>query len=613
MPLPPYIIDPTVPAGVKYVKIARKDAQGNDNTLSLQELTDLRFAFSDVSGIVNYEILNISEYPSYYLYSIKSLNVTSSADNNVLDYHIDASRTGNVSVTAGQLYGISGFTSTLYNSLGYFDATYGAILWGNTPNVKIFTTASIQVNGGNMQLFLHNYNTNIDIASSSISTTTEILTLSASLTPIEGETYYLTVKNSHHTNARLFFDVQWLVTQSTAPNVSSNLTILEPYLTENFFYNDCNVLYGNAVDLEYDVNFMKVNYDGNGGTVIPSNQQEILSNTAELAPVKPYNYRLLSQIRPRYLGTKNSTDAVNVKTTTQVNSASIEANKDLGSTTFNQPAVTSEETFFAYFDYIGGTSYELIYKKGAHILYLIDKDGNTQTPNLNDPYYSNLVQNFSNQNVNIQFITSTGNVNNVEGIHPVIRAGYVPLGIIASQTGSSLNITSSMSFALTSVVRAGEGRGTGSAGYIATSSYFTQYTPNILYASQFISPIYTTPPTTQLPISASSGYADFLPFEIKYGDQIRFEGNEDKTYTIIDSVQFFGLYILLDRDIEAGTNVNSFFIRRYVPNPNFIIIDVPAEGGGSGFLFPEYVTLDIQNNFDTIIQNLKTKGILPSI
>jgi hypothetical protein len=358
---------------------------------------------------------------------------------------------------------------------------------------------------------------------------------------------------------------------------------------------------------------MKVNYDGNGGTVIPSNQQEILSNTAELAPVKPYNYRLLSQIRPRYLGTKNSTDDVNVKTTTQVNSASIEANKDLGSTTLNQPAVTSEETFFAYFDYIGGTSYELIYKKGAHILYLIDKDGNTQTPNLNDPYYSNLVQNFSNQNVNIQFITSTGNVNNVEGIHPVIRAGYVPLGIIASQTGSSLNITSSMSFALTSVVRAGEGRGTGSAGYIATSSYFTQYAPNVLYASQFISPIYTTPPTTQLPISASSGYADFLPFEIKYGDQIRFEGNEDKTYTIIDSIQYLGLYILLDRDIEAGTNINSFFIRRYIPNPNFIIIDVPAEGGGSGFLFPEYVTLDIQNNFDTIIQNLKTKGILPSI
>ena len=61
MPLPPYIIDPTIPAGVKYVKIARKDAQGNDNTLSLQELTNLRFAFSDVSGIINYEILNISE------------------------------------------------------------------------------------------------------------------------------------------------------------------------------------------------------------------------------------------------------------------------------------------------------------------------------------------------------------------------------------------------------------------------------------------------------------------------------------------------------------------------------------------------------------------------
>ena len=45
----------------------------------------------------------------------------------------------------------------------------------------------------------------------------------------------------------------------------------------------------------------------------------------------------------------------------------------------------------------------------------------------------------------------------------------------------------------------------------------------------------------------------------------------------------------------------------------FIVIDVPAEGGGSGFLFPEYVTLELQNNFNTVIQDLKVKGILPSI
>ena len=363
MPLPPsYIIDPTVPAGVKYVKIARKDAQGNDNTLSLQELTNLRFAFSDVSDIVNYEILNISEYPSYYLYSIKSLNVTSSADNNVLDYRISASKTTSISLTAEQLYGVYDYTN-VNDTPGYFDLYYGSILWGSTPNVTLQITAS--VNAGfiglsqSSKLILYKFPGIVITSASGLPSTT--ITLTSSITPIENDTYYLGIQCNPVAN-QTFSNVQLLVTQSTSPNVSSNLTILEPYLTENFFYNDCNVLYGNAVDLEYDVNFMKVNYDGNGGTVIPSNQQEILSNTAELAPVKPYNYRLLSQIRPRYLGTKNSTDAVNVKTTTQVNSASIEANKDLGSTTLNLPAVTSEETFFAYFDYIGGTSYELIYK-----------------------------------------------------------------------------------------------------------------------------------------------------------------------------------------------------------------------------------------------------------
>ena len=59
-----------MPAGVKYIKVARKDTQGDDNTLSLQELTNLRFKFSDVSSVVDYHVLTITEYPSYYLYAI---------------------------------------------------------------------------------------------------------------------------------------------------------------------------------------------------------------------------------------------------------------------------------------------------------------------------------------------------------------------------------------------------------------------------------------------------------------------------------------------------------------------------------------------------------------
>lgn len=758
----PYYPLPIIPAGVKYIKVARKDTQGNDNTLSLQELTNLRFVFSDVSSIVDYEVLTISEYPSYYLYVINSLNVTSSIDNNVLDYSIDVYKTGSFTVPSSSTYGVVNYDSIISNPLGYFDSTYGALLWGSTSNVKLQVTASVYSTASAppqlSSIILYQF-PNIVIASASGYSGT--ITLSSSIVPLENTTYYLGIENTSNVYNQSYNNVHLIVTQSVEPHSESRLTVLEPYLTSNFFYNDCNVLYGNADGLEYDVDFMSVNYDGNGGTVIPNNQQEIISNTAERAPVKPYNYRLLSQIRPRYLGTKNSTDDFNLRTTTQVAYEENSTNEDLGATTLKQPSVSSLGTYFAYFDSLGGTSYELINKKGAHILYLIDKDGNTLTPNLADPYYSNLIQNFSSdQKINIAFATSTGNVTNTQGLRPIIKTGVVPKPIIWSQSGSTANSSSQIKFGddvtlpdFTTVVSLGTGSITGTYfnmmntsgsyeitnasntttlfnsgsgftnnnSYISSSadsnrviikprvevtlqgsglmsllfrissnngntiiqdirtSFTTPTTPTLITWDVNIPPTYANPLSsyryefyieapssatvnlksggvisllqdpsitiigspywttgsssnilvatssmfsalTQTQISpTSSGYYSNLPFTLQKLDELRFEGDENQTYVILDPDYATGtttrgnLTLLLDRDITPGTDLNSFFLRRYIPDPNFILIDVPgSEASGNGFLFPEYTSLDIQDNFDTIIQNLKAKGIIPS-
>ena len=55
--------------GVKYIKINRTDEQGHDNTLSLQELTNVRLSLDDL-GIVDFPVLTIAEYPDYYLYRV---------------------------------------------------------------------------------------------------------------------------------------------------------------------------------------------------------------------------------------------------------------------------------------------------------------------------------------------------------------------------------------------------------------------------------------------------------------------------------------------------------------------------------------------------------------
>ena len=131
---------------ISNIKIARKDVQGNDNTLSLQELTNLRLKFSDVSSITNYPIATITERPTYYLYTLSSLvNVTSSADNNVLNHAFSASAyTSPYSYNIGSFdsYTAQNFTENI-DVLNYFNPTTGIYTFGDTPNCTIHYTASV--------------------------------------------------------------------------------------------------------------------------------------------------------------------------------------------------------------------------------------------------------------------------------------------------------------------------------------------------------------------------------------------------------------------------------------------------------------------------------------
>jgi hypothetical protein len=698
-------------------------------------------------------------------------DVTSSINNNILNHTFSASvyTTSSTTIPASSFRYITGSIFNVNSDiLGYFNSSTGYYTFGDTPNIKITYSASAIFYASTTQSIIWGIGvdplSNPGTVGASITVTSSLGQLSlitGSFVPLENGSYFLGVSNLSQTGTAGMDTVQWSFSQSVEPHSESRLTVLEPYLTTNFFYDDCNVLYGNADGLEYDPYIMLVNYDGNGGTVIPSNQQEILNNTAERAPVKPYNYRLLSQIRPRYLGTKNSTDDFNLRTTTQVAYEENSTNEDLGATTLKQPSVSSLGTYFAYFDSLGGTSYELINKKGAHILYLIDKDGNTLTPNLADPYYANLTQNFSSdQKINIAFATSTGNVTNTQGLRPIIKTGVVPKPVIWSQSGSTANSSSQIKFGddvtlpdFTTVVSLGTGSITGTYfnmmntsgsyeitnasntttlfnsgsgftnnnSYISSSadsnrviikprvevtlqgsglmsllfrissnngntiiqdirtSFTTPTTPTLITWDVNIPPTYANPLSSyryefyiEAPSSAtvnlksggvisllqdpsitiigspywttgsssnilvatssmfsaltqtqifptSSGYYSNLPFTLQKLDELRFEGDENQTYVILDPDYATGtttrgnLTLLLDRDITPGTDLNSFFLRRYIPDPNFILIDVPgSEASGNGFLFPEYTSLDIQDNFDTIIQNLKAKGIIPS-
>ena len=76
------------------------------------------------------------------------------------------------------------------------------------------------------------------------------------------------------------------------------------------------------------------------------------------------------------------------------------------------------------------------------------------------------------------------------------------------------------------------------------------------------------------------------------------------------------LFLTLDRPIVNFTNLDSFLLKTFVPNPNIVILNVDktgadqGEGAIPGFLLPEFTSQTILDKFDTIIANLSEKGLI---
>jgi hypothetical protein len=118
----------------------------------------------------------------------------------------------------------------------------------------------------------------------------------------------------------------------------------------------------------------------------------------------------------------------------------------------------------------------------------------------------------------------------------------------------------------------------------------------------------------QIPVS-NSGFPTPLPFTLQQYDQIRFEGNENKIYTIMSvSNDGTNVYITLDKPIPANsTNINYFSIRRLVDDAGFIMIDNNPQqqtGRAPSFIIPKYASPTLKNNLNNIIQNLYQKNLL---
>ena len=318
---------PVYTRGVKYIKVARIDASGRDNTIQLQNLTDIREVFTDISYPIQYNIVGISEYPTYYLYSIVPTDVTSSADQEILNYAVSGSSTTITGAPSGFPSNPQRFTTYSIksgtNTLGYFTASSGIYTFGNTPNITLSWTASVT---GSVTAFfdagtfLFNQ---VDSSGNFLNPTSSYTftyptsttfrgTFSGSFTPVEVQNYGIGISNNT-SGLTGITNFQLSITQSVNTQSSVNdITVLEPYIDENFSLSDCNILQNNADLNRFDGFFMQMDFTS--GSILPQNQQAILNGSAMRAQVQPWNYTYASHINGRYVGKEQQAIAINVYT-----------------------------------------------------------------------------------------------------------------------------------------------------------------------------------------------------------------------------------------------------------------------------------------------------------
>jgi hypothetical protein len=473
---------PVFSQGVKFIKIARVDDQGKDNTLSLQELNSIRIDYSN-TGIIEYPITSISKYDTYFLFGVIPTEATSSTDNQILNYRFSSSykRTlGNSDDFTLNNYGTYG--SVAYDTLINFTSASGLYAFENLTNipVKLTLTSSVTSSGtlGGSVIMYISSSLRGYLASAGwgipVGPPLNAL-LSASYTGVllDGEDIGISFTNT--SNNSIYFTSSFFTTQSIAPNASSSdLVVLQPYLDENFFVSDYNVLAGNAVEPRVNSFYMDVDYAA--GVITASNQIAILSGSATRATVQESNYSTAAVINSRYIGKELNSAKLNEWT---------EGDISYGKT----PNVSNPEVNFISFNTLEGTSPQWgnnnVDMTQVGINYIINANGNAAKP-INDSKGINLgtIQQSFEENKNATLVldnseTSGANLTTLNGSWPIYKSGYKIEPILYTQTASydiNGNITGFGYFPTMSFVQ-------GEQGPDDTKNNYMMYAPGVNYTT----------------------------------------------------------------------------------------------------------------------------------
>jgi len=437
-----------------FIKISKLDCNGNNNSIPLGQINNLLIKYTSNSTYTNYQVLDISEFQTYYLYRINNQDVDlagAGMDNEVKNYYVSSSITSSQTlplVIAPQAFPLSGKLDPWDTSLGniahygtpYFQTSSGYFTPENTPNIPLQITASIRTSGsaGSFRLMLDRQGeysalSFLPISAGSNTTTT----ITASYYGVQGDKLYLRAYTANILNPNLtLLSSNILITQSITPTASvCDHVIFEPYITTANFYNsDENAIMNNVFEDRISTTFQDVDYSS--GILVPTNFDLIIEGDAQRAAVQDSNYTLLRHTNPRYNGSKSTSQRLNQWTS-----------GDSG-TYGKLPTVDTLKTWVAYAETIGGYTPDRMDCSGIIVKYLIDQNGNVDIPNTTENSLSNIQGTFQTGE---RLIINTDSIGSGESSYRnIFKGGYRIEPILYTQIGhtppnwtSSINLYNS--------------------------------------------------------------------------------------------------------------------------------------------------------------------------
>lgn len=189
---------------------------------------------------------------------------------------------------------------------------------------------------------------------------------------------------------------------------------------------NCQPLLNNYNDSRENPFLMDVSFNNTSGSIQPINFTQILNNTADKASTPLSNYTSISSIRPKYQGTKTTSNEYNIWSIQDVD------------TYGKNPVIELKDAYFGYFTNMKDL-YPLVNDKiSLDLTYLLDEQSNAIPPSLEGFGINILEKTFPLANpISIGFISSSIYAQELDDSYSIHKITSKPSPILYSQTSSA--------------------------------------------------------------------------------------------------------------------------------------------------------------------------------